>query len=72
VKEAVSKALGCGLGADLGWQEVELRKDREGRPSVQLAGDAYERHDRPEFAVSVAHDGDYAVAFVVLRERNPM
>ncbi len=34
VKEAVSKALGCGIGAHLGWHDILVRNNVEGRPEV--------------------------------------
>ena len=39
-KEAVGKALGCGIG-DVRWVEIEIRTDdRRGRPRLELHGKA--------------------------------
>ncbi len=65
-KEAVSKALGCGLGGDLSWKDVEVYHNADGQPQIWLSDAANERHNHPQFAVSLAHDGSYAVAFVIL------
>lgn len=35
-KEAVSKALGCGIGAHLGWHDVPIRNEQTGRPEVDV------------------------------------
>src|SRR3990170_5485066 len=38
-KEAVAKALGCGIG-DVGWKEIEILRDERRRPAVILHGAA--------------------------------
>ena len=37
-KEAVSKAFGTGIGAALGWHDLEVRKRESGEPFVMLHG----------------------------------
>jgi len=71
-KEAVSKALGVGLNhistQGVGWQEVEVLPDPLGKPLVGLAGRAQELAERQglrQWAISLSHGRDYAVAFVV-------
>lgn len=69
-KEAVSKALGVGIfsSGGIGWQEVEVLPDRLGKPLVYLHGKALQRARElgfEEFAISLTHDGDMAVAMVV-------
>jgi len=73
-KEAVAKALGVGmrmLAPDgVGWREVEVLGDRRGRPEVYLHGRAAERAAElglSEWAISLSHTRQYAVAFVVAR-----
>ena len=71
-KEAVSKALGVGLRVmarnGIRFHEVEILPDRFGKPHVQLHGYAAERAQElglTEWAVSLTHEKEYAVAFVV-------
>jgi holo-[acyl-carrier protein] synthase len=71
-KEAVSKALGVGLNhisvEGIGWHEVEVLPDPLGKPLVGLTGRAQELAERQglrQWAVSLSHGRDYAVAFVV-------
>lgn len=73
-KEAVSKALGVGmrmLARDgIGWTEVEVLGDQRGRPEVYLHGRAAGRAEElglTEWAISISHTREYAVAFVVAR-----
>src|SRR5688572_23892196 len=35
-KEAISKAFGTGIGAQLGWQDMEVRRKESGQPYVVL------------------------------------
>jgi len=65
-KEAISKALGTGL-VGVSWREMEILADLRGKPLVQLHGRAAQRAARlglTEFAISLSHSRDYAVAFV--------
>jgi holo-[acyl-carrier protein] synthase len=66
-KEATAKALGTGIG-EVGWQEIEVVNAGSGRPALRLYGQAAELAEQlgiSEFAVSLSHTKDYAVAFVV-------
>jgi len=71
-KEAVSKALGVGmriLARDgIHWREVEITGDHRGKPLVRLHGRAAERAAElglTEWAVSLSHTREHAIAFVV-------
>jgi holo-[acyl-carrier protein] synthase len=71
-KEAVAKALGVGMRMmardGIGWQEAEIVGDHRGKPMVRLHGRAAERAEDlglTEWAVSLSHTEDHAVAFVV-------
>ena len=37
VKEAVSKALGTGIGKEFGWLDVEVIKEKNGKPKIIIA-----------------------------------
>jgi holo-[acyl-carrier protein] synthase len=41
-KEAVSKALGTGIGPLLGWQDIEVRHKESGAPYIELHGKGQE------------------------------
>lgn len=67
-KEAVAKALGTGIGA-VGWQEIEVVRGESGCPAVQLHGRAATlaaERGLARWALSLAHDGGLALAFVVV------
>jgi holo-[acyl-carrier protein] synthase len=71
-KEAVSKALGVGMRVlahdGIHWQDVEVIGDERGKPVVRLSGRAAERArelDLTEWAISLSHAREHAIAFVV-------
>jgi holo-[acyl-carrier protein] synthase len=66
-KEAVSKALGTGMRG-IAWREMEILGDERGKPLVHLHGRAKARAEElglSDFAVSLSHSRDYAVALVM-------
>ena len=75
-KEAVAKALGCGIGGSLGFHDITVTADACGKPvcrvsdrSGRLLGVGLE----DKLHVSITHTGAMAAAFVVwesLQEEN--
>ncbi len=71
-KEAVSKALGVGVRMmsrdGIGWKDAEIVGDMRGKPLIRLHGRAAERAEElalTEWAVSLSHTREHAIAFVV-------
>ena len=68
-KEAFSKALGCGIGADCSFQDIEVVNDDAGAPGLEVGGAAAKRLAAMKVAkiwVSISHERDFAVATVIL------
>ncbi len=66
-KEAAAKALGTGIG-QVGFQEIEVICDAQGKPELRLHGNAARlaaRLNLRQFALSLSHTAGYALAFVV-------
>jgi len=66
-KEAVMKALGTGTKG-IGWREVEVLSNSDGKPLVYLNGRAQKKAEElglGELAISLSHSRDYAIATVV-------
>ncbi len=66
-KEAVSKALGTGIG-QVSWREIEIVSDSTGRPQVRLAGRAARLAAElglHKWSVSLSHTKELAIAFVI-------
>jgi len=69
-KEAFGKALGSGL-AHFALKEVAVINDEQGRPRMQLEGNArleFERHGGGKIHISMTHEGDNAVAVVIIEQ----
>lgn len=64
-KEAASKALGTGFGADLSWRDLEVQKEPIGKPFFLLSEKANERFDHPLLLLSMSHSHEYAMATVL-------
>jgi holo-[acyl-carrier protein] synthase len=68
-KEAVSKALGTGLG-EVAWTDIEVLGDERNAPTLRLSGRALEMAQAlglQEWAISLSHTDKLAIAFVVAR-----
>jgi len=66
-KEAVMKALGTGTKG-VGWREIEILANADGKPLVQLYGRARERAKKlhlTEFSISLSDTKLYAVATAI-------
>ena len=66
-KEAVMKALGTGIRG-VGWRDIEVLPMRSGKPLVFLHGRAQQRAQTlglEDFAISLTHSRDFAIASVV-------
>jgi holo-[acyl-carrier protein] synthase len=68
-KEAVLKALGVGIG-EVPLTDIEVTRAASGAPVLSLSGAAQTAAgDLTRWHLSLSHDGDYAVAFVVATDQ---
>ena len=68
-KEAVAKATGTGIGAELGFHSVQIDNDASGRPILRFLEPAralVDRLDIKHALISLADEKHYVVAMVVL------
>ncbi|HVU28342.1 MAG TPA: holo-ACP synthase [Verrucomicrobiae bacterium] len=68
-KEAISKAFGTGICAQLGWQDMEIRKKESGEPFVVLHGkgkELFAARGAKKLHVSLSHTMNYALATAIL------
>lgn len=65
-KEAIAKALGCGIGKELAFHDIEVFKNSKGTPYFELTYEAQERHQIKESSLSISHDGGFAIAVVAI------
>src|SRR5262245_18274558 len=68
-KEAVSKAFGTGIGAQLGWQDIEVKRKPSGEPFVILHDGGrrlLEQRAGRIVHLSLSHTDTYAAAMAIL------
>ncbi len=68
-KEAISKAFGTGIGARLGWQDMEIGRKASGEPFVILHGGGQkllEERGARAVLISLSHTQVHAAAVAVL------
>src|ERR1700676_4414851 len=64
-KEAISKAFGTGIGAQLGWQDMEVARRDSGEPYVILHGGGQkllQEHGGRIVLISLSHTQQHATA----------
>lgn len=66
-KEAVAKALGCGIG-DVTWKDIEILGDEQNAPVLTLRGAAEQKAKElglVNWSVSISHSQSHSVAMAV-------
>ena len=65
-KEAIAKALGCGIGSELSFHDIIIAKDHRGAPHFILTEEAQKIHKIETSSLSISHDGGFAIAVVAI------
>ena len=66
VKEALSKALGVGIGKECMFEDIRISKTNKGAPEIHLSKKLIESFNITDISVSITHDGEYAIAVVAI------
>jgi holo-[acyl-carrier protein] synthase len=71
-KEAVVKALGCGIGTLVGFRDIELLPDAMGKPICTLSADSVKRLGWEErtfrIHIAITHERTLAAATAIIEE----
>lgn len=67
-KEAIAKALGCGIGVELSFHDIILYKDKKQAPHFKLSQKAQALHQVKSSSLSIAHDGGFAIAIAIVSQ----
>ena len=70
-KEAVSKAFGTGIGASIGWHDIEVRRKETGEPYVVLHGKGeslFRAREAARLHLSLSHTVQHATAISILEK----
>jgi len=65
-KEAYAKALGCGIGQSLSFQDIDVRVASTGKPWID---DLNDKGGSSINHLSITHTNEYAAAQVVIEEK---
>jgi holo-[acyl-carrier-protein] synthase len=68
-KEAIAKAFGTGIGAKLGWHDMEICRRESGEPYVILHDGGqklFVSRNAKQLLISLSHTHNYATAIAVL------
>jgi holo-[acyl-carrier protein] synthase len=64
-KEAIAKALGCGIGKKLSWLDIEVINNTYGKPEVFLSIEAQAKWKNPQLLITISHSDCYATAVAI-------
>ncbi len=63
-KEACAKALGVGIGRELGFLDIYISKTAKNAPNIKLDDKKMATFMIKEISLSISHDGGFAIAAV--------
>lgn len=72
-KEAMYKAIAPSTSHDVEWKDIEVKRLENGKPYIELHGKLKEIANEKKIEamdLSLSHDGDYAMAVVVVEFEN--
>ncbi len=64
-KEAIAKALGCGIGKEAAWHDIQILANENGKPEVHFSGELKKRFKDPKVLVTISHCKEYASAVAI-------
>lgn len=67
-KEAISKALGSGIGEKLSFLDILLSKDSKGKPQATLTSNKLEMFNVQSIALSITHEQNLAIAIAWVKQ----
>ena len=71
VKEAVSKCLGTGSSAVLGFKDMEVIHEKSGKPVLKMTGKGkklFKKLKLKNIHISISHDRNYAIAHAIAEQ----
>ncbi len=71
-KEATAKALGTGIGKACSFKDIKIHKDAQGSPYYTLSKDIISHFNIVQTALSITHDGGFAIAVSIIHTQKPL
>ncbi|MCZ6167425.1 holo-ACP synthase [Campylobacter ureolyticus] len=69
-KEAISKALGVGIGSEFSFLDVEIYKSDKNAPLIKFSKKIKNKFNIKNSSLSISHDGGFAIAAVMIEINN--
>ena len=67
-KEAISKALGCGISAEFSFFDAQIYKDDKNEPKVKFSEKIIKNFNLKDAQITISHDGGFAIAAAILQK----
>lgn len=64
-KEALYKAISADKQREIKFNQISVEHDADGRPKLSFSGQTKSVLEGEQFEVTISHDGEYAVAFII-------
>ena len=68
-KEAISKALGCGISAEFSFFDAQIYKDDKNAPKVKFSEKIIKNFNVKGAEITISHDGGFAIAAAILQRK---
>jgi holo-[acyl-carrier protein] synthase len=65
-KEAVSKAIGTGIGKKCSFKDIKIIKSKTGQPKIKLKKQIRKKFNIKKSYLSITHDGGFAIAIAII------
>jgi len=66
-KEAFSKALGIGIGKEFSFLDIEVLKNKKGKPIINILNPILKQKlINKQIDISITHDGGFAIAAIII------
>ncbi len=66
-KEAISKALGTGIGKELSFHDIQIHKTKQNAPYFTLPKQIIDKYSITETSLSITHEKKYAIAVASIK-----
>ena len=66
-KEAFSKAIGTGIGSEFSFLDIEILKDKKGKPIINILNSNLKtKLKNKKIDISITHDGGFSIAAIII------
>ncbi len=67
IKEAISKAIGCGISELCSFKDIWISKDKFGKPYAKLSKHLIDKFNITNIQISISHENDFAIGIAFIQ-----